>query len=412
MRLIHTADWHLGHELHGFDRGLEHDAFLGWLADEILDREVDALVVAGDVYDTVNPPVPAQQRLYRFLHRVLGSAPGLQVMLLGGNHDSASRLELPRALLCPERVHLVGAMPRHENRLAPVRVLIELRDRQGRPGAICAAVPYLRPGDLPPANESERPVRALYRQVCEAANAIPGKLPLILTGHLHVSGGEVSTMSERRIVIGGEEVVAADIFPDCAAYVALGHLHRPQQVQGSCTIRYAGSPFPLSVTERDYRHGVVLLELDHGGVTSLEQLRGPRLIEFLRVPAQGTATLAEVEAELRRLELPDPGQDRRTFLEVAVRLEHPEPDLRRRIDEALKGKPVRLTRVTKHTTGQDGALRAAVATLGDLDPVEVFARRHLEEHGTEPPDALLRAFKEVLAGVQSPNDEPMAEIAA
>lgn len=149
MRLIHTSDWHLGQELHGFDRGSEHDAFLDWLACQLVDLRAYGLIVTGDVYDTVNPPISAQQRLYRFVRRVLAENPSLQIVLIGGNHDSAARLELPKYLLDAERVHVIGGMPRQNGRSGAASTLISLRDETGRPCAVCAAVPYLRPGDLP-----------------------------------------------------------------------------------------------------------------------------------------------------------------------------------------------------------------------------------------------------------------------
>ncbi|MGH2360034.1 MAG: metallophosphoesterase family protein, partial [bacterium] len=107
MRLIHTSDWHLGHELHGFDRGVEHDVFFDWLARVLVSLDVDALLVTGDIYDSVNPSVPAQERLYRFLSRISEDLPDLQVVAIGGNHDSAARLELPKELLDTRRIHLI-----------------------------------------------------------------------------------------------------------------------------------------------------------------------------------------------------------------------------------------------------------------------------------------------------------------
>jgi DNA repair protein SbcD/Mre11 len=149
MRVIHTSDWHLGQGLYGFDRGVEHDVFLNWLASQLTDLGADALIVTGDIYDTVNPPMPAQQRLYQFVSRTLTKSPLLQIVFIGGNHDSAARLELPKHLLDVDRVHLIGGMPRYDGQPRVERTLIKLRDETGTPCMICAAVPYLRPGDLP-----------------------------------------------------------------------------------------------------------------------------------------------------------------------------------------------------------------------------------------------------------------------
>src|SRR5919109_1078693 len=295
MRVIHTSDWHLGQELHGFDRGVEHDAFLDWLAGQLIALDADALIVTGDVYDTVNPPIPAQQRLYQFVKRALTSSPHLQIILIGGNHDSAARLELPRHLLDADRVHLIGGMPRSTGQPLASRILTILRDKTSTPCAVCAAVPYLRPGDLPTQSDGESPLKALYRQVLDTAHGICRDLPLIVTGHLHMSGGAVSALSERRIVIGGEEAVSSDIFPASVAYVALGHLHKPQAISGQTVIRYAGSPFPMSVAETDYPHSVVVIDLDGTNDVKTDLVRTPRPVAFLRVPAVGAAPLDVVE---------------------------------------------------------------------------------------------------------------------
>jgi exonuclease SbcD len=405
MRVIHTSDWHLGQELHGFDRGVEHDAFLDWLASQLIELEADALIVTGDVYDTVNPPILAQQRLYQFVKKTLTTCPHLQIVFIGGNHDSATRLELPKHLLDADRVHLIGGMPRATSQPTASRILITMRDKTGTPCAVCAAVPYLRPGDLPIQGDTESPIKSLYRQVIDTAHSIRGDLPLIVTGHLHMSGGAVSALSERRIVIGGEEAVSADIFPASVAYVALGHLHKPQLIAGQTVIRYAGSPFPMSVAETDYHHSIVIIDLDGTDDVRTDLLRTPRPVGFHRVPTVGAAPLHMVEDALRGLVLDDPGEHRRPFLEVAVRLDGAEPELRRRIDAALEGKPVRLTRIVRQTAGLGGALADAVegsTTLDTLDPAHVFARRHTEEYGVEPPADLQRAFNEVLNAIGSP----------
>ena len=408
MRVIHTSDWHLGQELHGFDRGVEHDAFLDWLTGQLIEQDADALIVTGDVYDTVNPPIPAQQRLYQFVSRALTKSPLLQMVFIGGNHDSAARLELPQHLLHAHQVHLIGGMPRYDGRPTAERTLIPLRDKTGTPRAVCAAIPYLRPGDLPTVTSGESSLQMLYRDVIAAANTIHGDLPLIVTGHLHMRGGAVSELSERRIVVGGEEAVASDIFPASVTYVALGHLHKPQSISGQTVIRYAGSPFPMSVTEKDYHHSIVVIDVDKTDGATTALVRTPRAVAFHRVPAVGAAPLDVIEDALHRLEIDDPGEHRRPYLEVAVWLDGAEPELRRRIDGALEGKPLRLTRIVRQTAGQGGTLADAIdagTALDALEPAHVFVRRYIEQYGVEPPDDLKRAFNEVLTSILSPDDD-------
>lgn len=159
-----------------------------------------------------------------------------------------------------------------------------------------------------------------------------------MTGHLHMSGGAVSELSERRIIIGGEEAVSSDIFPACVAYAALGHLHKPQSVSAPTIIRYAGSPFPMSVAERNYQHSIVVIDLESAEITKIHLIQTPRPVAFHRVPAAGATPLAVVEDALRRIELDDPGAHLRPFLEVVVQLDEAEPELRQKIDAALAGK--------------------------------------------------------------------------
>ena len=402
MRIIHTSDWHLGHELHGYDRGHEHDQFLVWLEQNLAALAADVLLVTGDVYDTANPPTQAQERFYRFLSRALDVSSTLQIIVIGGNHDSAARIELPRPLLDERRVRLVGGMPRTNGAPDPEALLIPLTNAAGDWTATCAAVPYLRPGDLPSAPTAIEGLRARYAEVLQAAKTHAGGRPIVVTGHLHLSGCSVSEMSERRIVVGGEEAVASDLFDDSVAYVALGHLHRPQLVSGPTTIRYAGSPFPMSVTERDYEHSIVVCDIAADATAAVTCVPIPRPVDFVRVPAFGSAALVDVESQLQALSDELEGAHK-PFLEVAVEVEGSEPDLRQRIEAALAGKPYRLTRISRSTKGSGSVLAdaAAHAELEELDPGVVFDELHRSAFGEAAPDELRQAFAELLIGVQA-----------
>jgi exonuclease SbcD len=168
LTVIHTSDWHLGHELNGHDRQAEHDAFLDWLLEQVNVQAADVLLVTGDVYDIANPPVSAMRRLFRFLHAATASRPGLQVVILGGNHDSAGRIDLPSALLGDGRVHFIGALPRREGALDFDRLLIPLRDPQrkwphGWPPCLSAARAILTHIAYPRFTQPS-PMRAWSRQ--------------------------------------------------------------------------------------------------------------------------------------------------------------------------------------------------------------------------------------------------------
>lgn len=319
FRLIHSSDWHIGHELFSHEREVEHEAFLSWLLDRLVAEEADLLLVTGDIYDVANPPVSAMARLYAFLRDATTRCPNLQIVIIGGNHDSAARINLPAALLGPGRIHLVGSLPRVNGTPDFERMLVPLKDRAGRSAAWLVAVPYCRPGDMGPGGLPE-----LYENVLTAGAERADGLPLIVTGHLHVAEGDVSEHSERRITIGGEEAQATTLFDGRAAYVALGHLHRPQTIKGDTLIRYAGSPFPLSATERLYRHSISIVDLFAGGATAREE-EIPRVVPFLTVPADGPKPIGEVELALQELDFDaELTRGLQPFVEVSVLVDGPE----------------------------------------------------------------------------------------
>ncbi|MEL6277764.1 MAG: exonuclease SbcCD subunit D C-terminal domain-containing protein [Pseudomonadota bacterium] len=410
MRLIHTADWHLGSELHGYDRSFEHTEFLEWLLATVKAVNADVLLVAGDIYHSVNPSVRAQKLLFRTLFRLRERCPKLQTVLIGGNHDSPSRLELPADLLHGDHLKIIGAMGDPGESLSP------LYDADGRVAAVCGAVPYLRPGDLPaPAraidgdgdsDETEptrHPIAELYEQVASAARDAYPQTPLILTGHLHVAGGAVSEMSERRLMIGGSEATPSSVFPARAIYVALGHLHRPQTLGSAPMLRYAGSPFPMSTAERDYRHSVTQIDID-GQELRMEEIPVPRPVAFLRAPERGALPLQELEATLSALRLAETNQERRAYLEVAVKLDGPEPDLRQKIEAALGDAPVRLTRIVRETkpTSPESAPNEDNQDLDASTPIDIFARKHRDAFGVDPSPDLVAGFVALEAAAQDP----------
>lgn len=407
LRLLHTADWHLGHTLHELPRLHEHERFLAWLAGVIESEEVDALVIAGDVFDSANPPTAALELWYRFLASLPARRPGLDVVVIGGNHDSAARLDAPEPVLAGLGVHVVGGLPRWGGALDLDRLVVPLRDRQGEVAAQVAAVPYLRPADLPSAPDAADPlvagVRALYDEVLAEARRRrePGQA-LVALGHCYMVGTELSLVSERRILGGNQHALPASLFPDDVSYVALGHLHKAQRV-GREHVRYSGSPIPMSLAEARYRHQVLLADLEGDAPAVVRSLPVPRAVDIVRVPARGAAPLDEVLAGLAGLEpAGDPRDPERPYLEVCVALEAPAPELRRQVEEAAAGRRPRLCKITVEYTGDGIALADAgpAERLADLDPEEVFLRRWRRDHDAEPPPELLAAFHELLDEVR------------
>ena len=408
MRILHTSDWHLGQEFHSFGREQEHAAFLGWLEDALVTHQVDAMVVAGDIYDSQHPPIAAQKQLYQFIARIRQRLPELDIVLVGGNHDSAGRLEAPGPLLEVFGVRVIGSMTRLTDGTIDVdRLSVPLHDSNGNVAAVCAAIPFLRISDIPPTEDDGdgliEGVRQIYAEVLDriSARLVPGQA-LVVTGHCYMSGSELSELSERRILGGNQHALPVDIFPESATYVALGHLHKAQMVGGREQVRYSGSPMPMSVTERDYRHQVLLVDVE-GPKATITSLPIPRWAEIIRIPAQGATTPEDAKVELKML-VADANRPRDTwpYLHVSVTSDGPVPGLRRDVEEAIIDKGIRLARID--IVNQQPVPALAIGSMPDLDqvhPEEIFRQCWRGAHQSEPPQVYLDAFRQLLESLES-----------
>ncbi|MCT4591205.1 MAG: exonuclease SbcCD subunit D C-terminal domain-containing protein [Carboxylicivirga sp.] len=283
MKLLHTSDWHIGQKLHGNDRDEEHRLFFEWLKETIKAQDINLLLVSGDIFDVGFPSNNALKRYYQFLTSLVDT-PCQQIIITGGNHDYISTLEAPSDVLSALNIQVIGgARSAVEEELIPV-------DYDGKLQCMVAAVPFLRDKDIRSITAGESyddVVKATnsgiikhYQQIVEAAKE--QACPLIGMGHLYVQGAGLSE-SERDIHIGNLAGLTVDAFPDAFDYMALGHIHRPQKLNKAGTIRYSGSPIPLSFSEKTDNKKVVLLELDAKGVQQIETIDVPafrKLISF------------------------------------------------------------------------------------------------------------------------------------
>lgn len=424
LRILHTSDWHLGHHLHDREREWEHARFLEWLLATLEEERVDAMIVAGDVFDIAHPGAETARVWYRFLAELAVRLPKLDLVVVAGNHDSATRIEAPKRLiegLGP--LHVIGGLPRDADGAVDMTAcVVPLHNPEGKVMAWCAALPYLRPLDLPAAadlrerleREDVNPLldgtRAVY---ADALAALKDKRQagqaLIATGHLFLTGSSLSEDSERMIQRGNQESLPADIFGPDLTYVALGHLHKAQQVDGQQRLRYCGSPIPLSLAERTYKHQVVIVDLDGESISELRELAVPRRVDMLRVPAQGALPPKELLEALTDLEdLPEAGApplEQRPFLELRALLAEPRPSLRREVQEALEGKLAMLTTLKVEATKQSTKGSATERELHELKPTEVLRLMWSEKYPGEPTPELLAAYAELVEEVQSQERE-------
>jgi exonuclease SbcD len=412
MRLLHTSDWHLGQTLHNYERTYEHQRFLDWLLDTIVAEEADALLIAGDIFDTANPSAAAQKQLYRFLQQAKARSPQLDIVVIAGNHDSPGRIEAPGPLLEAHGTSVIGHIVRGDDAAIDLeRHLIPLHGKDGAVGAWCLAIPFLRPGDVPRLPTPEDGAAAidpylggialLYQQTfaLAAARRQEGQA-IVAMGHCHMVDGTASLESERRIVIGGTEALPAGIFDPAIAYAALGHLHLAQRVGQKEHLRYSGSPLPLSFAEVGYQHQILRIDLAGDAPAVVTSLPVPRAVELLRVPPK-PAPLEEALASLAALDHPERPLHEQPFVEVRVLLDAPEPGLRGRIEAALEGKHVRLAKIEptrKHDGGGAEHTAMSLDQLAQLQPDDIFRRLYQQKYGDDAPEDQVAAFAELMLG--------------
>ncbi len=406
MRLIHTADWHLGHTLAGHSRQLEHDRFLGFLLDQLDQHNADGLLVCGDVFDHGHPSASAQRQLFSFLADARRRRPAMAIVVIGGNHDTAARLDAPGPVLAGLDVTVLGGLPRHadggldlDRAVVPLKVGADI-------AAVAVAVPFLRAPELTAAQARGSDLvvdgtrNVLERAVALARSKYPG-LPVVALAHCELAGARLSTSSERQL-FGGRHALPQDVFAGVGVdYAALGHLHLAQQLGPDGRARYSGSPLPLSMAERDYEHGVVVVDVDSD--VKCRALKVPRTVDLLRIPDvdnEAGGDLDEVLDRLRAIDLPQRPLEEQPFVDVRVRLDRPNADLRTQIDQALEGKPVRLVSVKRIVVGDGlslsdvvGGVDGAPPGLVELAPVAVFQRLYARQYGGDASPELVRAMR-------------------
>ncbi len=388
MRIIHTSDWHLGQNFMGKSRAPEHAAFLKWLLQKIREHEVDAVIVAGDIFDTGAPPSYAREMYNRFI--VDAQSIGCELLVLGGNHDSVATLNESRALLACLNTHVIAGVMQDTD-----EQIITLKNRQGEAGAIVCAVPFIRARDVmisqagQSASEKKQVLQqaisdhyhVLYKQAVKRQKTYlkqhNKKLPIIATGHLTTVGAR-SSDSVREIYIGTLDAFPASAFP-AVDYIALGHIHRSQIVAKSAHIRYSGSPIPLSFDEtKGNREKSVLLVDFNDGV--FERAR-PLVIPDFQPMKMIKGDLASIEKQLT--DLPgdiDLAAQQTIWLEVQVTSQDYLNDLQARVQKLTEHLPVEVLLLRRERKNHQNTLyKEDKETLSELSAEDVFERRLAEE---------------------------------
>jgi exonuclease SbcD len=397
MKFLHTSDWHLGRSLYGRRRYEEFAAFLDWLADLIEQQGVDALLVAGDIFDTSTPSNLAQALYYRFLCKVANSC-CRNIIVIAGNHDSPTFLNAPKELLRALHVYVIGSMTEH-----PEDEVIVLTDSRNKAEAIVCAVPYLRDKDIRTVEPGEtledksnkliEGLRNHYADVCTIAEQQQkqlGDVPIVAMGHLFTAGGKtVDGDGVRELYVGSLAHVHEDVFPSCIKYLALGHLHVAQRVGKAEHMRYSGSPIPMGFGEATQEKKVILVELNTQTRT-IRELPVPCFQRLERI----SGSLQMIEAGIVKLK----DQESSAWLEIVYTGPEIVVNLRERIEEALSGTAMEIRRI-KNTLLTDRVINRISddETLDDLDVHDVFTRC-LDVYDVPPEErpGMVQTYNEVI----------------
>jgi DNA repair protein SbcD/Mre11 len=379
MRLIHTSDWHLGQHFYTKSRSAEHQAFLSWLIKQASEHQVDAIIVAGDVFDTGSPPSYARELYNSFVVEL--QTTGCQLVVLGGNHDSVATLNESRDLLACLNTQVIASSAgdlQHQ--------VLPLKQRDGSVGAILCAVPYLRPRDIQTSmagqsaaekqNALQQAIAEHYQSLYDLAaaqrDALGGNLPIVATGHLTTIGASTSD-SVRDIYIGSLDAFPASAFPP-ADYIALGHIHRPQRVTSSEHIRYSGSPIPLSFDELGSEKSICLVDFTGSTLEKVTLLPVPQFQPMQLIKG----SIEQIEQQLAAFK--DCDNEKPIWLDIEISSSAYLNDLQRRIQQQTESLQVEVILLRRSKEQRLSALtRQDKETLSELSVSDVFERRLAQE---------------------------------
>ncbi len=394
MRLLHTSDWHLGQNFMGKSRQDEHKFFLSWLIKTIKEKQIDVLIVAGDIFDTGTPPNYALELYYNFL-KALSSLKSLNTTIItAGNHDSISTLKASKQLLEVLNVHVITTGDEEENEIIEIK-------KDNKTCAIICAVPFLRDSVIRQAvlgqsvSQKEKltneGIKAYYENTYKKAKALKGNkdIPIIATGHLTTLGARTS-QSERDIYIGGTLDIGGDYLGGLFDYVALGHLHI-NQIVGNNHVRYSGSPIALSFSEAKNTQKVNIV--DFGQTLEIEELEVPQKRKLVVLKGDSQS----IKAELKNI------KDKTVWIEVHIKDDNPYVANQEIRDIALKLELILLAVKIDKSEKELFSKEMKAISLDELSVNEVFEKRleleKIEDKNLK--DELLVNFNQIVQKVQS-----------
>ena len=397
FKLIHTSDWHLGQNFYGYDRSEEQRDFLRQLAAIVAQEQPDALLVSGDIYHTAAPSSAAVSMYVEGMLDIHKACPDMAIVVIAGNHDSASRLESDSLLWRLAGVRVLGGIARDSQGLADLqRHIIPVKDK-----GIVAAVPYAHRNSFPKVSdediESGERQRAYFEALLEHVNAgNPDALPVVLMAHLAVNNSDF-TGHDRNMTM---ECVEIDALGQGYDYAALGHIHRPQQV--SERARYCGTPVPVSFDEQ-CEHSVSIVTIEaHGALPQVTTTAIKNIKPLHTIPAKDPVDLETALAlvEEQRNDV------KNAYIRLNVAVEHYLPNgAQERAAKAVNAQQGRFCEIKKTAlnTATGPSRQMTVEEFNRKQPIEVANQYYLEKIGRAMTDDEKAMFNYVQQLVEEEN---------
>ena len=395
FKFIHTSDWHLGQNFYGYDRSEEHRDFLRQLAEIVHTHQPDALLVSGDIFNIAAPSNAAVNLYVEGMLDIHDACPEMAIIVIAGNHDSASRLDCDKLLWERNGINVLGSLARDNEGCADlVRHLIPVKDK-----GIIAAVPFAYPSSFPPVdNDTERANRQqrYFQGLLDRAQDInQNQLPIVLMAHLAVNNSDF-TGHDRNMTM---ECVELDTLGTGYDYLALGHIHRPQQL--SERARYCGTPVPVSFDEQ-CEHSVSIVEIDnHEAAPRIITQRIKNLNPLHTLPADAPVSFEEALELLQQFDA-----DERAYIRLNVQVDRFLPaGALERAALAVKDKQCRFCDIkrTVTATGSRGATQMTLEEFNQMTPIEVAQRYFMDKNKAAMSEAQQEMFNMIYQSVKEEN---------
>ena len=379
MKILHTSDWHLGQRLKEKERFDEHIKFTDWLINQINIRQIDVLIIAGDVFDSCYPSNSALSLYYDFLTRLQTTCCS-NAVITAGNHDSGAAINAPKNLLKHFKIFVCGNMSKNISD----EILI-LKNKEAKDLCVVCAVPFIRERDVRKSIPGESYIEKekcliegvishyndLFEETRNLKKFMKEKIPVVATGHFFAAGGKKSD-SEKDIYIGNLGKIDLTRLIGKFDYFALGHLHNSQRVANLINIRYSGSPIPLSFGENNDKKNVIAVEFQDENLKDIVEIQIPVFRKLIRIQADLENVSGAIEtASAANKGLLNP------FVQIDMGGELSDVSVLNSIYETAAKHGVELLSIQKENSRKSsfaGEIKNADIDLDFLSPVEVFKK--------------------------------------